>query len=196
MLIRPIVGAALAAGLLTPAPTAPRTVHELQDNRATLVLRGGALLAVSLHINYADALHRTLAPQLSMGDFLAMSAAMPPAQFRAALERAQTHFRHGVHVVQAGGRDVTLDNWEWPDAAQVQAMLQQLAMEAIVAPQDQPHESPLEIRADGVVPGAVGKEWSVQVRFPDEFQRVLVVWYKAKQAWSAPQDPSPVITFR
>lgn len=195
MLFRPLLGATLTAGLLASPLSAHRAAHELQDNRATLVLRGGALLEVTLHLNYADVLHRTLAPQLSTPEFLTMAASMPRAQFAAALARAHDRLRAGTHVVQANGHEVMLDNWTWPDAAAAQSALQRMAMQAVVAPDEIGHEPQVDIRADGLATSAATGDIAVRVQFPDEFQRVLMVWYKPKQAWSAPQGPSPIITF-
>ena len=61
--------------------------HELEDNRATLVLRDDNHVTLTLFINYVDALHAALAPGQPLPAFLLVYSAMKPADFRAALDR-------------------------------------------------------------------------------------------------------------
>ncbi len=186
------VATALAAALLfAPAPAHER-FHELQDNRATLALRDRTHVSVTLYLNYTDALHRALAPDQSMRDFVLAYAALPPAELLAALRKAQERFQHDTHLQRAAGRDIPLGNWKWPDLMTVQDLLRQQAMAAIAAPSDHAHEEPLEIRAEGVAAQPIT---TATVRFPLEFQRVLVVSYKPNQAWVEPAGPPTVVVF-
>ena len=84
------------------------------------------------------------------------------------------------------------DNWVWPAAAQVQAALQEHAMQALVAPSDHDHASALEIRAELHSTKPIT---SIRVQFPPAFKRVMTVSYRPKQMWVEPQKPSSVITF-
>ena len=46
--------------------------HELQDNRATLVLRDKTHISVTFYLAYSAVLHQTLAPQRPLAEFLAV----------------------------------------------------------------------------------------------------------------------------
>lgn len=192
MTVMSALGTLLAISLVIAPPPPRGAYHELQDNRVTLVLRDRAHLSVTMYINYTGALHRALAPRLSPQAFIVAYSAMAPEKFRSEVRRAEASFLAGTRVVGAGGREVVLEHWKWPAAAQVQATLQQQAMQAVVAPGDHPAEQPLEIRADGTSSQAIS---TVTVRFPAEFQRVLVVSYAPNQAWVEPAAPSPLIRF-
>ena len=166
--------------------------HELQENRATLVLRDHTHLSVTLFIGYADALHLALAPQRPLQEFLLVYSAMKAEQLQTELGRAQARFEAGTHVYVAAGTEAPLTNWTWPDAKQVQALLQQRAMAAMVDPAGHLHDSPVEIHADA---NAAQEVASVRVQFPEEFQKVLVVAFRPTQVWVESKAVSPAIKF-
>jgi hypothetical protein len=168
------------------------SAHELQDNRATLVLRDRRHLSVTLYLSYTEALHQALLPQRPLPSFLLMYSAMAPDDLQKELLRAQTKFQSNTHLYVAPGREVRLVNWNWPSAKQVQALFQQLVMQAIANPANHSHEEPLEIRADA----NAGEEiTSVQIQFPAEFHNVLVVSYKPNQQWVEGRSLSGAIKF-
>lgn len=166
--------------------------HELSENRATLVLRDKTHLAVTVYVNYAEVLHLALAPQRPLPEFLAVYAAMKPADLQKQLLRVQVKFQTATRLYLASGTEIALANWVWPDAAQVQTLLQQTIMRAIAGPNAHTHEDPLEIHADAVASAEIQ---SVRIRFPDEFGKVLVVAYRPTQLWVEPNTLSPAIRF-
>ena len=186
------------SGLITLAMALPLVLvpnaaaHELQENRAALVLRDGTHLSVTFFIAYADALHLALEPQRSEQEFLAMYSAMEPELLQKELLRAQAKFQATTRLYLATGTKVALTNWIWPDAKQVQAMLQQNIMRAIVDPAGHAHEEPMEIHADA---NSQEEITAVRIQFPEEFQTVLVVSYRPRQLWVEPQSWSPAIKF-
>ncbi len=183
-----VVGVAMA--LLWAMPNAD--AHELQANRATLVLRDDTHISVTMYIAYADALHLALAPQRDMAEFLVAYSAMNPEALQKELWRAQAKFKAEMKFYLATGTEVPLTNWAFPDAKQVQAMMQQRIMQAMVDPAGHAHDEPLEIRADA---NGAEKMGAVRVQFPEEFQRVLVVSYKPSQVWVEEKAWSPVVRF-
>ena len=180
----------LTLAALWIAAAAP--AHELQDNRATLVLRDQTHVSVTLYLSYGEALHLALAPQRPMAEFLMVYSAMNPDALQRELNKAQARFQAGTRLYLAGGRELPLANWIFPGAKQVQTMLQQRIMQAIVDPGGHAHDEPIEIRADANSPEPVT---SVRVQFPEEFQKVLVVAYRPSQLWVEPKSWSPAIKF-
>mgnify|MGYP006949118131 CR=1 FL=1 len=89
MLLMAMVGSAIA-------PMA--NAHELQANRATLVLRDERHLSLSLFIDYVDALHRSLAPDRPRQAFLAQFSAMKPADWQTLLLRTQQQWSRQVEL--------------------------------------------------------------------------------------------------
>lgn len=166
--------------------------HELQDNRATLVLRDATHLSVTLYLGYSDVLHRALAPRRSVPEFLVMYSAMQPERLQKELQRAQTLFQSDTHLSLSMGREVPLTNWVWPDAKQVQTLLQKQIMQAMVDPGGHFHEEPLEVHAEA---NAQQEILTARIRFPEEFQKVLVVAYRPTQQWAEPKTLSPLIRF-
>lgn len=166
--------------------------HDLEDNRATLVLRDRTHLSVTLYLNYSEALHKALLPNREYGAFLFIYSAMKPEELQKELQRAQSKFEADIEIFpqSPAGSKLKLSGWTWPDAKQVQSMLQHQVMQAMV--DGHVHEPPTEILADAVAPYAIG---SVTVRFPDEFQKVLVVSYRPNQVWVEGKRSSPSITF-
>jgi len=176
--------------LLLLIPTA--AAHEIQANRATLVLRDDTHLSLSLYIAYAEVLRSALAPKTPVEEFLVAYSAMKPEALGKELLRVQSRFQSATRLYLANGREIPLTNWAWPNAKQVQAMLQQRMMQAMVDPAGHAHDEPLEIRADTNSPEKIV---AVRVQFPDEFQNVLVVWYRASQLWVEPKSWSPALKF-
>ena len=175
----------------------PAGAHELADNRATLVLRDGRHLTMTLYIAWAEALHAALAPKRPPAEFLAIYSAMKPEDLQKQLSRAQAGFQAATRLYLAEGPELSLSNWVWPDAKQVQDLLRQRMMQAMVDPGNggsggHSHEEPVEIRADAVAPREIT---SVRVRVPEEFRNVLVVAYRPSQLWVEPRTLSPAIRF-
>ena len=181
---------ALALMLLVPYAAA----HELQENRATLVLRDKTHISVTLYIAYSDALYQALMPQRPFAAFLLIYSAMKPEDLEKELRRAQSKFQSAtrMYLSPGPGREITITNWVWPDVKQVQTMLQQRIMAAMVDPKGHAHDSPIEIRADANAPHEIV---SVTVKFPEEFRKVLVVSYRPNQLWVDSQSLSPEIKF-
>ena len=167
--------------------------HDLDENRATLVLRDRTHLSVTLYLNYAQALHRALLPHREYGAFLLMYSSMKPDDLEKELQRAQAKFELETRMTPSGTparQPVPLMAWTWPRITQVQTMLQRQAMQAIV--DGHVHEPPTEIHAHAVSPQEVT---AITIRFPAEFERVLVVFYRPNQVWVDPRSPSPAIKF-
>lgn len=166
--------------------------HELQENRAALVLRDKTHVSLTLYVAWTETLHLALAPQRPMPEFLAVYSGMRPEDLQKQLDRAQTRLQAATKLFIAAGAEVAYTNWVWPDARKVQSLLQQRIMQAVVDPTAHSHEDPLEIHADAVAPGEIT---SLRVQFPEEFGKVLVVAYRPTQVWVEPKAVSPVIRF-
>ena len=172
--------------------TGSAAAHELDENRATLVLREGGHIAMTIYLSYPEVLHLAMAPTSSMQEFLIAASAMPPEQFQESLRRAEVQLTAGIRLLAADGKPLPLSNWYWPAPAQAQAQLQHRVMQAIVSPDEHPAEEPLEIYADALANRQIS---GVRVAFPAAFQRVLVVAYQPEQAWVEGEELSTPIAF-
>jgi hypothetical protein len=168
--------------------------HELEANRATLVLRDQQHLALTFFVDYPAVLHQVLAPQLPLTEFVLMHSAMQPQAFAAQLQIAQTKLQSSTGLTLHKGKAAVLTQWVWPKAVAVQNLLQQRAMQAVVAPTDHGHVVQSEIRVE-VKSVQTGDFASVKLQLPAEFKEVLVVSYQPKQVWVKPRTPSTAITF-
>ena len=193
LLIRRTRASALATALaatLVGLCAASAGAHELAANRLTLVLRDETHVSLTWFIDYPSALHRALAPQRALQEFVLLYSAMKPAEFQKELLRAQAKFSDGTRLTRATGEPLAVTNWHWPEPARAQALLQTRAMQVLVAAGDHAHESAFEIRAQASSTLPIG---AVMIRSPDEFSNLLVVSYQPRQAWSVPgAAPVPV----
>ena len=167
--------------------------HELQENRATIVLRDQVHVSVTLYLNYCEALYQALAPQRPYAAFLVVYSGMKPDELQKELLKAQAKFQAGTRLhLSAGGDEAPLTGWVWPDLKQVQDLLRRELMQAMVDPASHTHEAPSEVRVEARAPRKVG---SVFVRFPVEFRKVLVVSYRPNQTWAEPKGPGVEVKF-
>jgi len=173
--MKPLVGL-LPCLLATGAAWA----HELPDNRATLVLRDGTHLSMTMFVDYTQVLHRTLAPKKKRQEFLMLYAAMVPQQFEEALARAQSKFEAAMNLAVPSGGQVRLAHWTWPAALTVQQSLREQLMQAMVAEPGHQHVFVSEIRAEAHLQQEAS---AIRVQFPPEFGKVMVVSYRPKQVW-------------
>jgi hypothetical protein len=168
--------------------------HELQDNRATLVLRDRQHLSLTLFVDYPKVLHQVLAPKIPLQEFVMLHSAMKPQEFQAQLLVAQHKLQASTSVLLGNGKTAALAQWVWPSADSVHKLLQQRAMQAIVAPSDHAHVVPMEIRAEAKS-NHTSDFSTLTLQLPSALQQVLVVSYQPKQVWLKPNAPSPVISF-
>ena len=115
-------------------------------------------------------------------------------EFQAQLLAAQRKLQDGTSLVMGSGEKASFTSWVWPDAASVQKLLQQRAMQAVVTPNDHAHTVPTEIRGEAKSSQASDFK-SVILQLPAVLQQILVVSYQPKQLWLKPNSQSPVISF-
>jgi hypothetical protein len=184
----------IAASLLAWVLASSAAAHELESNRATLVLRDSQHLSLTFFLDYPRVLHQVLAPQQPLKEFVLMYSAMNPAQLQSQLLEAQRKLQSGIAVTLHNGKAVALTHWVWPEARAVQTVLQQRAMQAVVAPADHAHAATMEIRAQAS--SSSTKDFNmITLQLPPQFQQVLVVSYQPKQVLMKPGIPSPAIAF-
>ena len=170
----------------------PVAAHELQENRAMLVQREANFVSMTLYVDLPEALHRALEPERSFDLFALAQANLPPDAFKASMAQAVSRMQSEMQVTALAARPISIERWVWPEPGRVQAMLRERVMEAVVAPGDHTHTTPLEVRAElrSVMPIT-----SLRVQFAPALGRVMVVSYRPKQVWVDPRRLSPVITF-
>ena len=178
--------------VLALLPLVNAVAHELQGNRATLVLRDATHVAMTLYLGYPELLHLTLAPQQDFSEFVLLYSGLPPDTFKTALLKAHAALQSQITVNNADGRPARLEHWVWPDASQAQEAMRLRAMRSLVAPNSHSHESPLEVRCEVQTSKPIG---ALSVVFAPEFQRVLVVSYQPKQVWAETGGKATEIKF-
>jgi len=166
--------------------------HELQENRAQIVLRDKIHLSVTIYLNYTEALHLALAPQRPYAAFLVVYSSMKLEDLQLDMLMAQARFQAATKMVVSPGGEASLTNWIWPEAKQVQALLQQQVMQAMVDPASHKHEPPLEVHAEATVRAEPS---SVRIQFPEAYRRVLTVAFRPSQQWAEPKTLSPELKF-
>lgn len=168
--------------------------HELAANRATLVLRDSQHLALTLLVDYPVVLHKLMAPQRSFQEFALIASSMKPQEFKTQLQDAQRKLQAATAVVGRSSKAVVLTRWAWPDAAVVQGLMQQRAMQAVVGSNEHTHAVLSEIKTETSASNST-ELTAVSLQLPTELDQVLVVSYQPKQAWFKPGKTVPVIKF-
>ncbi|MFO1493039.1 MAG: hypothetical protein U1F26_00075 [Lysobacterales bacterium] len=152
--------------------------HELQANRATLVLRDRQHVQLSLYVDLIPALAQALAPEQPASEFLLAAAAMPPEAFADWYHDGVLRLQKDTVVKDADGQRLTVTHWQWPAAEDLRQSLQTWTMEALVAPTAHHHAIISEVRAEA----SAGRVMSgLSLRLPTAFGDVLVVWYQPQQ---------------
>lgn len=121
--------------------------HEVEETRATLVLRDQRHVSLSLYLNPARVAHQLLSPEQPWRSFLGVMAAMPLEVFAGnwakVVRMTETEF-----LIQNGkAAPQRLSGWQWPAIAQVHNQIRQQAMASIAIPNQAAHEEPIEVRA-------------------------------------------------
>jgi hypothetical protein len=167
--------------------------HELQTNRVMLVLRDSHHLSLTFFIDYIDAIYDTLAPDQPFEKFVMVHSAMAPAAFKQALTRAHQKLEADTQLVGPGGKALTLTNWRWPDAVNVQDALKQRAMRMVVGSKEpHTHEPAFEVRAEATV-STTPK--SVKLKLPEVLQPALLVSYRPAQVWIGAKSGAKTVHF-
>ena len=188
MAITHLLGAVLALAACAAS------AHEIDGPRATVVMRDGGHVSMTMYVDGADLLRVSGSKGESPAAALARLAAMEPAAFARAWAQAQAQVQAGTRLQQAPGVPIALSHWSWPGAAQVQAALRQAVMRGLAhgSGTQGAHPEPvalLQARAEAVLPAAAH---GLRVQFPAWLGEVTVVSYRPGQQevdagrWSAP----------
>ena len=181
--------AVLAAALFAAVPG---VAHELDSSRATILLRDGNHVSMTLYINLPEVLRRTLAPERGFGEFVLVYSAMAPDKFRDAVRAAETRLAEATRLTDATGAAPARSGWTWPDAERTQAEFRTLAAAFLTAPGEPPHDDPVAVHAEFQTARPTS---SLKVTFPPQLDAVLTVYYRPQQVWLGPGRPSPPLNF-
>lgn len=183
---------AWAAAVLALIQAGPVAAHELESSRATLILRDGNHVSMTLYLNLPEVLRKAIAPERGFGEFVLVYSAMEPDRFAAAVKAAEARLETGTRLTDGAGVAPARSAWSWPEAQSTQAELRMLAAELLTAPKEPPHDDPVAVRAEFQT---VRPTSSLRVAFPTEMDGVLTVFYRPGQVWLEPGKPSPPLDF-
>ena len=119
--------------------------HELNENRASLVLRQERLVSVTFYLNIGVVLLKTLNPEQNLFEHTARLSTMGENEFAKQYARAKNLLETSVRFKTDGDQTIRATHWQWPDAHKVQQHLRQWTMQATVATDQHTHENPLEV---------------------------------------------------
>lgn len=189
-----LTGSSMAPLILaaTMLATAPAGAHELDSSRATILLRDGNHVSMTLYINLPEVLRRTIAPERGFGEFVLVYSAMPPEKFRDAVKAAESRLADTTRLTDAAGASPARSGWTWPDPERTQAEFRMLAAAFLTAPSEPPHDDPVAVHAEFQTARPTS---SLKVTFPPQLDAVLTVYYRPQQVWLGPGKPSPPLNF-
>ena len=157
--------------------------HESPLPSATVVQRDGGHLTLTLRLDPARALQRTLQPNAAPMESLAALSAMDTARFAALWEQATRRWSQESAVLLQG-RSVPAVRWTWPLARDVQAHLQQQLMPQLTGGHAE-HEllsaqAEFQLNADA--------RNRAQLKLPAGFRPLSVTTLRPRQRWAAEGD--------
>ena len=170
----------------------PGKAHEAEVNKATLVLREGNHLSLSLFLRLDDSMYRMSLKKVPYQEFLLAHASMSAAEFEKAWLPVQEQLQKSVQLLDAQNQPLTLRKWQWPKPEKVQAVIQENLMQATVAAGHHHHPALLEIRAEASAPAALS---TVRLQVHTVWQPLLVVSYRPSQTVLEAGKPPVSIRF-
>jgi hypothetical protein len=147
---------------------------------------------INFFIDYPKALQQALEPKRTFSEFLLIYSAMPKADFQQAMAKAQAIFSNQTVIKLSNGEPLLVTAWRWPDSASTQSVLQQKAMQSIVAGNDHKHDLATEVQANATAKRKIDE---IALALPKALGSVLVVSYKPKQTQLPPAATAIKIKF-
>jgi len=120
--------------------------HELQENRASLVLRNERQISVTFYLNLTELLHKTLMPKQDRFEHTAKLAAMNEADFSKQYGDVKKLIESSVLFNAAPGKKINVREWQWPEPKVAQKNIRELTMQSVVSSGQHFHENPIEVR--------------------------------------------------
>ncbi|TXI90091.1 MAG: hypothetical protein E6Q34_09550 [Burkholderiaceae bacterium] len=168
--------ACLTAGL--PSRSA---AHDLEANRASVVLRDNSHLSLSLRIDYVRFLQQSFAPKATQAQALLELASMSERDFEAVYQKAQRVLMEQTILTIGTAKTLQLNHWRHPKAQQIQQSIRELSAQLIVAPSEHIHSEFFEVLADTYNTEDISE---CSLKLPSSLGNVLVVHYRAQQQWN------------
>lgn len=190
--LKTIFCATLTAILLTAGPVC--FAHEAEVNKATLVLREGNHLSLSLFMRLDDSMYRMSLKKTTYQEFLLAHASMPAQEFARRWLQVQEQLQNAVVIRDKQNQILKLRNWVWPTPDKVQVVIQENLMQATVASGSHQHTPLLEIRAEASAVAAAAVS-SVTLQVHPVWQPLLVVSYRPVQTVLDTGEPPVSIRF-
>lgn len=187
-LTRGVLGTLLSLALASiPAPS---IAHESPLPSAQLMQRDGGHFILSLKLDAARALQRTLLPDAAPGEALALLSAMEPERFAQGWDRATKAWAQGS-VLLVQGRTHPAMRWAWPSAQEAQALLQRQLMPQLTGTHAE-HEllgAQAEFRTGGE---AVTQ---AQLKLPAALRPLSVTTMRPRQQWTGEGENPIAVKF-
>ena len=120
--------------------------HELQENRASLVLRNERQISVTFYLNLTELLHKTLMPKQDRFEHTAKLAAMNEADFSKQYGDVKKLIESSVLFNATPGKKINVREWQWPEPKVAQKNIRELTMQSVVSSGQHLHENPIEVR--------------------------------------------------
>lgn len=163
--------------------------HELPADRLTLVQRDATHLSLQLFVDLPALMHRCLAPLTPEAEFMLAMSSQTQVDFESAMRKLRACVESGLKI-RRDDVQLQIGHWRWPSAARVQSLLQQRAMQSVVAPGDHAHDTPEEISADAVAANGIN---TLSLELPSALRPLMLVNYRPRQRWiDRSSGPVPV----
>jgi hypothetical protein len=170
----------------------PAYSHELQENRAALVLRNDRLISVTLYLNFSKVLHKTLMPLGDPSELITRLAAMSDVEFAGQFNVVKQKIQSGIVFKSVQGKHLKLGNWQWPESVAAQKHLRESIMHAVVSPGQHIHEPPVEVRAQIQ---SDERLLSLRVEMPESLRPITLIATRPRQSRLNTSTSSLVVNF-
>ena len=120
--------------------------HELQENRASLVLRNERQISITFYLNLSELMHKTIAPKQNRFELVAKLAATSDDDFLKNYDFTKKNTEGSVFFKHTSGKKIAVREWQWPDPKTAQKSMRELTMQTVVGSSSHVHENPIEVK--------------------------------------------------
>lgn len=167
--------------------------HELEADLLTVVVRDAKHISLTFRVDEVNLMHRMLAPNSSLAEFLLPLSAMSDDAFSRVVLNFRSRFEHEVQLRDAMQASVPLNAWRWPEIADSRSLLRRLTMTRLVGGETHEHLPPTVITADGV---SREEAKQLELLLPGALDGITVVHYQPSQrTWRSREGSIIGLTF-
>ena len=166
--------------------------HELQENRASIVLRNDRQISIAFYLYISEVLNKVLMAKQDHFEHNAQLASMNENDFLKQYEITKKIIEAAVVFKTISGKQIDTNQWQWPGHKEVQKHIRELTMQSVVGSSHHVHENPIEVRVQMQSNEPVV---SLLLELPEALKPITIVSSRPKQTRLDLYDKKILVNF-